>query len=665
MAGLNDRKKFSAVRRIVLCAVLPLLLLAGGAEGRNAISFNNEGWEYLKRGDSFKAVFSFKNALNMNPRYREALVGLARAYYEVQAYEQSFDLYTRALKLDPASGDALTGMGFTLIALGDYTGSMKHFERAVKASGENLEAQYGIAYLYSAMGKRLWAKRKLQSIFRVNPYHVDSLLLMAQIKGDENRLGEARKLVDKAIDADRESPRGYARYGEILLRDYIASDREDSLSDAMEAFRNSLSIQPKQYDANRFMGIISLIRGDYPAAIGYFRDALSDPPNSAVYYCLGVAHDRAGDKEEALNSFMKAMKLTSQDPIMKSRVEDFLVLGDYKIGHPMRVMLDHDNFDTAAAKARKNLHDQVVMYLRRALLMNPLDREAREQLMEYYQINDYHDLYIEELKELQRNFKEGDFRNRLTVAILKRRERLYHREGFSFDPAERNVPAVLVLNLDPQGTAMIHPDAGDVISSYLTFVLQQFGRMETVGVRSRMKADCGMKCAGEHLFRSVERVQELVKSEELKRVDYIVYGTYREQGNWLSVDMKLLDNSRGFVIGEFSVSEKGKESLPVLSLRAARQIYSLMPFTGRALKIKEQGIVVNLGLIDGIEPGERLVVYKMSDGILTKKRKIVFIVREADTFLSYAETGKEEDLELIDTNDTVYPLKKRRARRIR
>ncbi len=653
---------------IILCALLCILVSASqwpaGVEGRNAISYNEEGWDLLKKGDSYRALFSFKNALNKNPRYKEALIGLAKAYYQVQVFDQSHELFSRALKLDPASGDALTGMGFTLIALGDYAGSMKHFDRAVRNSGENLEAQYGIAYLYNAMGKRLWAKRKLQGIFRINPYHFNSLLLMAEIKGEERRLSEARKYVEKAMEADRESPAGYTKYGEILLKDYLVTDDEDSLSESLESFRSALSIQPKNYDANRFMGYISLIKNDSAAAAGFFREALSDIPNSVIYYCLGISYDRAGNKDEALDNFMKAMKITSQDSVLKSRLEDFLVFNDYKIGHPMRVMLNRENAEAAAAKGRKNLHDQVVMYLRRALLMNPLDRASREQLMEYYQVNDYYDLYIEELKELQRNFKDGEFRNRLTVAVLKRRERLYHREGFSFDPAERDVPAVMVLNLDPEGTVTPHPDAGSVISSNLTFVIQQFGRMEPVGLRNRLKADCGIKCAGDHLFRSIEKLQDLVKSEELKKVDYVVYGTYREQGNGLFVDMKLLDNARGFVIGEFSISEKGKDSLPLISLRAARQLYAMIPFSGRVLKVKEKGIVVNLGLIDGIAPGERLVVYKFNEGTVQKK-KIVFSVNEADTFLCYAETPREEDIDLIDSNDTVYPLKKRRAHRIR
>jgi hypothetical protein len=97
-------------------------------------------------------------------------------------------------------------------------------------------------------------------------------------------------------------------------------------------------------------------------------------------------------------------------------------------------------------------------------------------------------------------------------------------------------------------------------------------------------------------------------------------------------------------------------------------LYSMIPYKGRVLKIKEKGIVVNLGLIDGVTSGEKLVLYKMAEGgagIMSQKRKIVFTVKEADTFLSYAETGTLTDLELLDSYDLVLPVNKRRAKRIK
>ena len=93
-----------------------------------------------------------------------------------------------------------------------------------------------------------------------------------------------------------------------------------------------------------------------------------------------------------------------------------------------------------------------------------------------------------------------------------------------------------------------------------------------------------------------------------------------------------------------------------------------MPFRGRILKMKEDGIVANVGLFDGISPGEKLVIYKFRNdpgpGDRLRK-KIVLTVKESDTLVSYAEPQKAADMDAIGSTDIVFPLKKRRAKLIK
>ena len=85
-------------------------------------------------------------------------------------------------------------------------------------------------------------------------------------------------------------------------------------------------------------------------------------------------------------------------------------------------------------------------------------------------------------------------------------------------------------------------------------------------------------------------------------------------------------------------------------------------------QLKEAGIIANVGLFDGIEPGEKLVIYKFRNdpgpGDRLRK-KIVLTVRESDTLVSYAEPQKTTDMDTIGSTDIVFPLKKRRAKLIK
>ena len=120
----------------------------------------------------------------------------------------------------------------------------------------------------------------------------------------------------------------------------------------------------------------------------------------------------------------------------------------------------------------------------------------------------------------------------------------------------------------------------------------------------------------------------------------------------------------GVVIGDFNVSETGHDNLSKLVLRAARRIYDFLPYKGRVLKIGEEDAVVNLGLFDGVSQGDLLAIFRKKSGALPVQSKILLKVSEADTLVAAVTPVNAAELNLIELNDAVYPLQKRRAKKI-
>ncbi len=128
-----------------------------------------------------------------------------------------------------------------------------------------------------------------------------------------------------------------------------------------------------------------------------------------------------------------------------------------------------------------------------------------------------------------------------------------------------------------------------------------------------------------------------------------------------------MDFHKGIIIGNFDISQDGKQALSKISLRTVKRIYNIIPYKGNMLKTKEKGIVVNLGLFDGIKSGDKLVIYKLRKSPKNNeniKYKIIFTVKESNTLICYAEPVLLSDMDDIDSSDEVLPLKKRRAKRI-
>ncbi len=640
------------------------------AQKKNAISYNKEGWEYLARGDHFRAILSFKNALKQNSRYKEAILGLGKAYLKTEAFPESINLFSDVLKLDKNNVGAINGLGFAMTELGKYNDGLKYFNTSLKLSADGTDAKYGIANIYYLMDRNIWAKRQLADIFKSDPYHYDSLLLMADIKIREKRDEEAKDYVRKAIDARENMPDAYVKYGRILLRDFRESQDTVYMAEAADKFRKALAIHSENLAANRSMGSLFLLQKNYDEAINYFKKSAADYPDNGIsYYDMAIAYANMDDPANALNFFLKAMKHSPSDSILRSRLEDFLVLNDFAEGHPLRVKFSEEHYRASLDKLKINLAKEAVMHLQRSLLLNPLNRISREGLRDIYQTLNYNELFVNESKTLFSLYPENKYQDMLKVAIIKRRDRVYHRAGYSTELPPRDVPRVLILNFTSLEPVSLHPDAGEVIANHLTFALAQYGRMQPVSVQKRLEISRSLKDDRQFLGDNLEIIGDMVKQEKIEKPDFIVFGTYREGLNYLAIDFELMDFHSGVIINNFQISESGKESLPNISVRVANRLYDSIPFKGRVLDIGDNNVIVNLGLIDGIKPGDFIVIYKLDSSedkdLLKLKKKLVLQVNDADTMISSATAKLARDTEDIDVNDPVYPFRKRRAKLIK
>ena len=252
-------------RLLFVPLVLFFFLSAPGvyiSSAENAVSYNKKGWDSYNKTEYDRAVFNFVNSLRSNARYSDSMIGAGKSYYAMGIYDRALDMFLDALRIEPDSVAALNGAGLVLADTGRFTEAMGYFEKSYKVSGDNLDSQYGLAYVYYRMGKTVWAKRKAENIFKSNPYHYMSLLLMADIKIDEGRLNEARGYVEKAIDSKSDFPAGYIKYGDVLLKHYLNTGDRGRIDEARESYGRALSINPGNYEANRNMGMIYLLEAE-------------------------------------------------------------------------------------------------------------------------------------------------------------------------------------------------------------------------------------------------------------------------------------------------------------------------------------------------------------------------------------------------------------------
>ena len=216
-----------------------------------------------------KAVESFQKAIELDPRYALAHVGLADAYATLGSYHyepphevipMARDAAEQALKIDRHLAEAHATMGKILT---DYYWDMEQSEQEFKLAID-LKPNYS------------------------NAHHWYSTLLT-----HKGRFDEAVREANRALELDYFSPVTGTHVGQILYR----ARRYDQ---AITSLRKTLDLEPNFGAARFFLGLCYLMQGKSDDAIAEFRKGRSNAPdNPDLIAALGRAYGQAGQRDQA------------------------------------------------------------------------------------------------------------------------------------------------------------------------------------------------------------------------------------------------------------------------------------------------------------------------------------------------------------------------------
>lgn len=623
---------------------------------KNAVYYNKEGWNYLKKRDSVKALASFKAAVAQNNNYKDALSGLGYTYLLRGGEREAYAIFKDLEKKYPKDVEVLNGMGNALSGLSHYDDALAAYQRALDIDSDNVDALYGKALVYHRMGKRVFAERTIEFVFHLNPYHYDTLILAGRIKYGQMRLDEAEHYIKKAIDVRLEYPEAYIESAKLLIIRYNQSENPAFLNDAEDELGKAMAIDPETPEPLKMLGIIKMIEGDFLAAQEYLVKANQlDSENYSISYNLAIAYEKLADLDNAEKKLTEVLELFPDDPMTIFKLEKYLVDHDYAFGNPLRNNYAKQHFKLFVSNSSKNLTDYGMMHLRLSLYLDPSGERARLRKAEYYQARDFNRLYIDELKHLQKISPTSQNREKLNVEVIKRRERLYSREGYALEVPPRSVARVFVVPFSAGAESYTYFDAGEVFSENLNFALQQFGRMDVI---NGIEREALLQKLG-----GVTNVSLAINRLSGEDIDYLITGNFDYRMQSVDASYMLADFATGAKVYEKSIYENGKDLLNRVNFRAASYIFDNIELQGKVLKVDENSALVNIGSYDGLETDNFLYAEdRFSEN--SRKRKIILKVTETDTYLSKVSFVNPQDYHRVSENTPVFYLERKRAQKI-
>lgn len=178
---------------------------------------------------------------------------------------------------------------------------------AAKSSAGHAALMQGLD-LFSK-GDLAGAEKSLNESIKLDPYLVETYLVLAEIRLRQSRLDDAETLVRKALSVKPKAPNTLVALGNVMLL-----KKDSTQAEAM--YRKALAINKDHVPAYLGLGELNLRVLNKPkeAIAAYTRATEINPDLASARFALGTAYAAAKQNNEAVTAFQAAAKLAPSDP---------------------------------------------------------------------------------------------------------------------------------------------------------------------------------------------------------------------------------------------------------------------------------------------------------------------------------------------------------------
>jgi serine/threonine protein kinase len=303
------------------------------------------------QNNSQKAIEAYENLARLSPDDTDVLFNLAGLYQSNGELDKARAQYSKLLARDPKFVDALVGMARVEVMAGNPQGGLDSLNRAlslaVQLGNDEQKAVIlqGIGVAYKLLNKPLDALRHYEESLEIRRRLGDrggialALDALAQVQDLLGQPDGARKSYLEALRLRREigDRRGI---GDTLINLGNFYETRGQYDKALEVTKEALQIQHEMGEPHveaiclNNIGWIYLGRGDYDEAMTYFqralqlREKLQAPADIAdTLYNLAETSFRMGQYDPALSYYLRALELWR-----KARDQRGIAIASYGMG---------------------------------------------------------------------------------------------------------------------------------------------------------------------------------------------------------------------------------------------------------------------------------------------------------------------------------------------
>lgn len=214
--------------------------------------YNNAGAVYEKLNNTQQARIFYQNAINLDENYIDALVNLALLNKDFAQLDKLNQKYYPSMLI-------LYTLAKYNFEQQNYVKSLQLLEEISPAESNLFEIQYLKSEIYLALKKYDDAKKTLNIALELNPKHVKTLLMLADLE-------ESEALYLKALDLEPKNLDAHAHYAGLL-------HKQGRLVEALEEYRKAVIINPDLPELSNNLALILKDLEEYEQALDLLMNA--------------------------------------------------------------------------------------------------------------------------------------------------------------------------------------------------------------------------------------------------------------------------------------------------------------------------------------------------------------------------------------------------------
>ncbi|HMV29468.1 MAG TPA: tetratricopeptide repeat protein, partial [Anaerolineales bacterium] len=232
------------------------------------------GEAYRFKGDATSAARYYRQAMNMNPAFGPAYLGLARVSLMSNPDFNPEKLFNQAIEYDPNLGEAYLERARWLIRRGDYADALPDLELADKIMPGSPEVYLAYANSYLGDGDKEKALEYAQKAYEADILNLPTYKLLGDLYIEKEDYANAAEALRLYTTYESQDATGFGKLGEAYY--YLGEYQNAVLAiDAGEQLnRNGM----KKYMIYRGLSHVEL--GNFNEAEGDLNIAVDDEPES-------------------------------------------------------------------------------------------------------------------------------------------------------------------------------------------------------------------------------------------------------------------------------------------------------------------------------------------------------------------------------------------------